>query len=62
MRDRQIHRIMDDLHLVTDDETGQGLVEYALMILLVALAAIVAVTALGLSLQDTIDFVNGQFP
>jgi len=62
MLDRRIHRITQSLTLVARDETGQGLVEYALMIMLVALAAIIAVTALGVSLQDTIDFVNAQFP
>ena len=35
------------------DESGQGMVEYALIIALIAVVVIVAVTALGGGIQDT---------
>ena len=44
------------------DEDGQGLVEYALMILLVSIAAIAALTLLGTSISDLLDTVGGAFP
>lgn len=35
------------------DESGQGMVEYALIIALIAVVVIVAVTALGGGIEDT---------
>ena len=36
------------------DESGQGMVEYALIIALIAVVVIVAVTALGGGIKDTL--------
>lgn len=47
---------------VTDDESGQGLVEYALMILLVSVAAIGALTLMGASVSDLLDTAGAAFP
>ena len=47
---------------VTDDESGQGLVEYALMILLVSIAAIGALTLMGTTISDLLNTVGGAFP
>lgn len=52
----------DMLGNVTDDESGQGLVEYALMILLVAIVSIGALTLLGTSVSDLLGSVGGAFP
>ena len=47
---------------VTDDESGQGLVEYALMILLVSVVAIGALTLMGASVSDLLDTAGAAFP
>lgn len=47
---------------ITKDEAGQGLVEYALMILLVSVVSILALTALGTSVSGLIDSVGAAFP
>ena len=52
----------DMLAGVMDDEAGQGLVEYALMILLVSIVAILALTALGATVSGLFDTVGGAFP
>lgn len=41
------------------DERGQGLAEYGLIILLVALAAVVAITALGGQLATLFQTITG---
>ena len=41
-----------------ENEEGQGLVEYALIIVLVSIAAIVALTALGGSISDVFDVIT----
>ena len=41
------------------DERGQGLAEYGLIILLVALAAVVAITALGGQLATLFNTITG---
>ncbi|HEY0602435.1 MAG TPA: hypothetical protein VGD58_05965 [Herpetosiphonaceae bacterium] len=43
-------------------EHGQGLVEYSLIILLIAIAVIVAVTAFGQELLATYNFIVGSWP
>jgi pilus assembly protein Flp/PilA len=52
----------DMLALVKDGEGGQGLVEYALMILLVSIVAMAALTLLGTTVSELFDTVGGAFP
>ena len=51
--------IKESLALV---ETGQTLVEYALIILLIALAVIGAVILFGGTLSNTYNLINSSFP
>ena len=44
------------------NEEGQGLVEYSLLILLIALVCIGALTLLGTSVGDFLNTVVGSFP
>ncbi len=41
-------------------EEGQGLVEYALILVLVSIAAIIALTALGTSVSAVFDQIVGE--
>ena len=43
-------------------EEGQGLVEYALILLLIALVVIGALMLTGTTLNETHEFINGQIP
>jgi Flp pilus assembly pilin Flp len=43
---------------VTKDETGQTLIEYALLAFLIAIAAIIFLSAIGLDLAETFDEVE----
>ena len=45
-----------------NDEAGQGLVEYAMIIMLVSIVAIVALTAMGSTISDLFDTIGGAFP
>ncbi len=40
-----------------DDESGQNLVEYALVVVLIALAAITAMTGLGTSIGNAFNYI-----
>ena len=42
------------------DESGQGMVEYALIIALIAVVVIGAITVLGTGIRDKFDSVNGS--
>jgi pilus assembly protein Flp/PilA len=42
------------------NEEGQGLVEYALIIVLVSIAVILALTALGTSVSSVFDRIVGE--
>ena len=44
--------------LFAAQEKGQGLVEYALILVLIAIVVIVALTALGGSVQNTFNRIN----
>lgn len=44
------------------DESGQSLVEYALILLLVAMAVIAGLSGFGLSLADTYDLIAAELP
>ena len=48
--------------LSTITEKGQGLVEYALIIVLIALVVILAVTLFGTTLSNTFNFITDQIP
>ena len=50
------------LSLLGRDERGQGLVEYALVILFVAVAAIAAMSTFGLTVSSQISNVSAQMP
>ncbi len=41
-------------------EEGQGLVEYALILVLIAVVVITALTALGLNISGLFDFLAGE--
>jgi Flp pilus assembly pilin Flp len=43
-------------------EKGQGLLEYALILVLVAIVVIAAVTTFGLQVNDALDLVRTSFP
>ena len=44
------------------DESGQGLVEYSLILALVSIAAIVMMTTLGTDIGAVFTFISGQLP
>lgn len=44
---------------IMEEESGQGLVEYALIIVLVAIAIITALTALGGKVGDAFNKISG---
>ena len=49
------------LNALWRDESGQGLVEYALIIALVAIAVIVALTALGGRINNVFNTIGNEF-
>jgi len=48
------------LVVIDDDETGQGLAEYALILALIAIVAIVALIFLGSQISDKLSIVGNQ--
>ena len=61
MIDRHTASLFESLRAAGTDEHGQGLVEYALMLLLVALVSIATLTILGTNLSDAIGLVESAF-
>lgn len=55
-------RFREKLAGARHDERGQGLVEYALIVLLVVIIMIGALTALGVDIEDMINRVGDAFP
>ena len=45
---------------VKEREEGQGLVEYALILVLVSIVSIIALTALGTTISDVFDTITGE--
>jgi len=44
----------------TDEEEGQGLVEYALILMLISIAAIVIMTTVGGQVRDVFTTISGK--
>ncbi|HEY8446873.1 MAG TPA: Flp family type IVb pilin [Thermomicrobiales bacterium] len=44
----------------TDEEEGQGLVEYALILVLISIAAIVIMTTVGGQVRDVFQTISGS--
>ncbi len=44
------------------EESGQGMVEYGLILALIAVAVIIALQALGAKVQGTFDTINTNMP
>lgn len=51
---------LPDLRIAPDDERGQGLAEYALILALIAIVAIVALIFLGSSISSIISDVGNS--
>ena len=47
---------------ILKDESGQGIVEYTFIIMLVALACVIGFHAIGYSTGNRINYVNSQVP
>jgi len=45
-----------------NDESGQDLIEYALVASLIALAAVAAMTTVGTKIQSIYTSISGSFP
>lgn len=58
---RRIEAVLE-IRTVKDDETGQGLVEYALILVLIAVVTIAALTALGTNLIGLFNDIAGLLP
>ena len=57
-----LHRLMRVVARVREDEAGQALVEYSLLILLVAVAAIAAVRTFGLNVSTLYQSIIDAYP
>ena len=54
------HGLLLDLHARLEREDGQALVEYALILALIAVVSIVVLQAMGLNISRVFDKVNTQ--
>ena len=57
-----LHRLMRGVARVREDEAGQALVEYSLLILPVAVAAIAAVRTFGLNVSTLYQSIIDAYP
>ena len=55
------HRNVPDLAGCTDRRRGQALAEYAMILLFIAVACVVAATLLGTTVQGLYNGFNGSF-
>jgi pilus assembly protein Flp/PilA len=53
---------MSMLKKLFTEESGQGMVEYGLILVLVAVVVIGALTAMGTGLDGVFETINGQLP
>jgi len=53
---------IDRLRTLVTDDSGQDLIEYAMLVALIALALVVAVTAAGSKVQSVFESVVSQIP
>jgi len=53
---------IDRLRTLVTDDSGQDLIEYAMLVALIALACVVAVTAAGSKVQSVFESVVSQIP
>ena len=51
---------MSLLNRLIKEEEGQGLAEYALILVLISVAAIIAMTALGGKISEVFDEITGE--
>ena len=51
--------LIDQSYLCRDDEDGQGLAEYALILALIAVIAIIALLFLGNQISDKLSVIGG---
>lgn len=54
----QSRKLFEKLTRVVKDQKGQGLVEYALILILIAIVVLAAVQGIGLSTNNTFSSVN----
>jgi Flp pilus assembly pilin Flp len=54
--------VMEDQEFRRDDGEGQGLAEYALLLALISIVAIVALIVLGSQINAVFDFIGQQIP
>jgi len=59
---RRVYFWLINLPGILSRQQGQGLVEYALILLLIALVVIGALTLTGTTLNETYEFINSQIP
>ena len=54
--------MLNSLVRLIKDEEGQGLVEYALILVLIAIVVIIAMTAVGKKVNTTFGTINNTMP
>jgi len=54
--------LMNRMRALVVDDSGQDLIEYAMLVALIALACVVAVTAAGSKVQSVFEAVVSQIP
>jgi Flp pilus assembly pilin Flp len=55
-------RILRRLHLVLRREEGQGITEYAVILVLVSIVGVTLLTAIGLKVEDLLATARDAFP